>query len=135
MKSARDFADLKRMVSASAIVPVALLLGVSGCATVPAPPVEQMAVSRSAVEQVSSSPNVADAAPVEMQLARQKLERAQRAMNDKDYALARRMAEEAEVDARVAEARASSARGERAWKEVQESIRALQDEINRRAPR
>ena len=135
MKSARDFVDLKRMVSASATVPFALLLGVSGCATVPAPPVEQMAVSRSAVEQVSSSPNVADAAPVEMQLARQKLERAQRAMNDKDYALARRMAEEAEVDARVAEARASSARGERAWKEVQESIRALQDEINRRAPR
>ena len=135
MKSARDFVDPKRMVSAFAIVPVALLLGVSGCATVPAPPVEQMAVSRSAVEQVSSSPNVADAAPVEMQLARQKLERAQRAMNNKDYALARRMAEEAEVDARVAEARASSARGERAWKEVQESIRALQDEINRRAPR
>lgn len=135
MKSARDFVDLKPMVSASAIVSVALLLGLSGCATVPAPPVEQMAVSRSAVEQVSSSPNVADAAPVEMQLARQKLERAQRAMNDKDYALARRMAEEAEVDARVAEARASSARGERAWNEVQQSIRALQDEINRRAPR
>ena len=135
MKSTGDFVALKRLATASAVLPVVLLLGLSGCATVPAPPVEQMAVSRSAVERVSSSPNVADAAPVEMQQARQKLERAQRAMNDKDYALARRMAEEAEVDARVAEARTSSARGERAMKEVQESIRALQEEINRRAPR
>ena len=135
MKSTGDFVALKRLATASAVLPVVLLLGLSGCATVPAPPVEQMAVSRSAVERVSSSPNVADAAPVEMQQARQKLERAQRAMNDKDYALARRMAEEAEVDARVAEARTSSARGERAMKEVQESNRALQEEINRRAPR
>ena len=135
MKSTCDFVALKRIAGASATVSVALLLGLAGCATVPPPPVEQMAVSRSAVERVSSSPNVADVAPVEMQQARQKLERAQRAMNDKDYALARRMAEEAEVDARVAEARTSSARGERAMKEVQEGIRALQEEINRRAPR
>ncbi len=135
MKNTCSLVELTRLTRASAILSVVLLLGVSGCATVPAPPVEQMAVSRSAVERVSSSPNVADAAPVEMQQARQKLERAQRAMNDKDFALARRMAVEAEVDARVAEARASSARGERALKEVQESIRALQDEINRRSPR
>lgn len=135
MKSPFDFVELNRLAIASAVVPVALLIGVSGCSTVPAPPLEQMAVSRSAVERVSSSPNVADAAPVEMQLARQKLERAQRAMNDKDFALARRLAEEAEVDARVAEARASSARGERALKEVQDSVRALQEELNRRAPR
>ena len=53
MKSARDFVDLKRMVSASAIVSVALLLGVSGCATVPAPPVEQMAISRSAAQPLN----------------------------------------------------------------------------------
>ncbi len=135
MKSTGDFFWLKPFSGASAMLPVALVLGLSGCATVAPPPVEQMAVSRSAVERVSASPNVADAAPVEMQQARQKLERAQRAMNDKDYALARRMAEEAEVDARVAEARTSSARGERALIEVQGSIRALQEEINRRSPR
>ena len=135
MKSTVEFIKPKRIADVATTLPLALLLGMAGCSTVPTPPVEQMAVSRSAVERVSSSPNVADSAPVEMQQARQKLERAQRAMNDKDYALARRMAEEADVDARVAEARASSARGERALKEVQESIRALQDEINRRAPR
>ena len=114
-------------------VPV-LAVSLSGCSSVP-PPVEQIAVSRTAVERASSSPNAVDAAPVDLQQARQKLERAQRAMTERDYVLARRMAEQADVDARVAESRASSARGERALKEVQDSIRALQEEINRRAPR
>ena len=93
-------------------VPV-LAVSLSGCSSVP-PPVEQIAVSRTAVERASSSPNAVDAAPVDLQQARQKLERAQRAMTERDYVLARRMAEQADVDARVAESRASSARGERA---------------------
>lgn len=116
------------------LLPMAAIFSLSACSSIP-PPVEQMAVSRSAVDRASSSPNAVDAAPVELQQARQKLDRAQLAMTEKDYVLARRMAEQAEVDARVAESRASSARGERALKEVQDSIRALQDEINRRAPR
>lgn len=135
MKKKLSVRELKRLTEAAVAVQFAFLLVVAGCSTMPAPPVEQMAVSRAAVERVSSSPNVADAAPVELQQARQKFERAQRAMNDKDYALARRMAIEAEVDTRVAEARTSSARGERALLEVRESIRGLQDELNRRAPR
>ncbi len=111
-----------------------LAFALTACSTIPAP-VEQMAVSKVAVDRASSSPNAVEAAPVELQKAREKLDRAQRAMTEKDYVLARRMAEQAEVDARVAESRASSARGERALREVQESSRALQEEINRRVPR
>jgi predicted S18 family serine protease len=106
----------------------------AACSSVPAP-VEQMAVTRATVERVSASPNAVEAAPVELGQAREKLARAERAMNDKDYVAARRLATEAEADARVAESRASAARGERALKEVRDSIVALQDEINRRAPR
>ena len=124
----------KKSVRYWAYAPLLMAFALTACSTMP-PPVEQMAVSKSAVDRASSSPNAVEAAPVELQKAREKLDRAQRAMTEKDYVLARRMAEQAEVDARVAESRASSARGERALKEVQESIRALQDEINRRAPR
>ena len=131
--------NLTKRVSTAYVAPwwpMSLLLATAlvACASVP-PPVEQMAVSKSAVDRASSSPNAVEAAPVELQKAREKLDRAQRAMTEKDYVLARRMAEQAEVDARVAESRASSARGERALKEVQESSRALQEEINRRLPR
>ena len=109
------------------------ILTVAACSSLP-PPVEQMAVTRTTVERVSSAPNAVDAAPVEMSQARDKLARAERAMNDKDYVTARRLSAEAEADARVAESRASAMRGERALKEIRDSIRSLQDEINRRAP-
>ncbi len=105
----------------------------AACSSLP-PPIEQMAVTRTTVERVSSAPNAVDAAPVELSQAREKLARAERAMNDKDYVTARRLGAEAEADARVAESRASAMRGERALKEIRESIRSLQDEINRRAP-
>ena len=115
---------------AGALVVITTLVA---CSSLP-PPVEQMAVTRSTVERVSSAPNAVDAAPVELSQAREKLARAERAMNDKDYVTARRLGAEAEADARVAESRASALRGERALKEVRDSIRSLQDEINRRAP-
>jgi predicted S18 family serine protease len=111
------------------------LLGVlAACSTLP-PPVEQMAVSRTTVERVAAAPDAVDAAPTELSQARDKLARAERAMNDKDYVAARRLAAESEADARVAESRASANRGERALKEIRDGIRALQDEINRRTTR
>lgn len=113
-----------------AVTAIALL---AACSSVP-PPVEQMAVTRTTVERVASAPSAVDAAPVELSQAREKLARAERAMNDKDYVTARRLGAEAEADARVAESRASAMRGERALKEIRDSIRSLQDEINRRAP-
>ena len=54
---------------------------------------------------------------------------------DKDYKTARRMSAQAEVDARVAETRADAAQNASSLKQVQDSIRILQDEINRRSPR
>ena len=107
-------------------------LALAGCASAP-PPVEQMAVSRSTIERVASSPEAVSTAPVELGMARDKLQRAEKAMTDKDYVLARRLAAEAEVDARVAESRASATRGERALAEGRASIRALQEELDRRS--
>ena len=64
-----------------------------------------------------------------------KLMQAEKAMADKDYKIARRLSEEAEVDARVAETRADAAQNANNLKQVQDSIRTLQEEINRRSPR
>lgn len=94
-----------------------------------------MAVSRTTVNRVAAEPEVASNAPVDIQKARDKLMRADKAMADKDYKMARRLSEEAEVDARVAETRADAAQNANNLKQVQDSIRALQDEINRRTPR
>ena len=123
--------DRRRSINLTGAFTAAAML--AACSNLP-PPVEQMAVTRTTVERVSSAPNAVDAAPVELSQAREKLARAERAMNDKDYVAARRLGAEAEADARVAESRASAMRGERALKEIRDSIRSLQDEINRRAP-
>lgn len=98
------------------------------------PPTEQMAVGRTTLQRVSAAPNVATDAPVELQLARDKWVRAEKAMSDKDYDLARRLASEAAVDARLAETKADAAGNAKALAQVQGSIRALQEEINRRGP-
>ena len=114
---------------------VVLALGaLAACSSTPKP-TEQMAVSRTTVNRVAAEPEVASNAPVDIQKARDKLMRADKAMSDKYYKMARRLSEEAEVDARVAETRADAAQNANNLKQVQDSIRALQDEINRRSPR
>ena len=78
---------------------------------------------------------MATSAPVQLQQAREKLIQAEKAMAEKDYVAVRRLAAEAEVDGRVAETRADAAGNAATLAQVQDSIRALQDEINRRSPR
>ena len=74
----------------------------TACSSTP-PPTEQMAVTRTTVNRVAAAPSVATSAPVELQMARDKYMQAERAMATEDYVTARRLAAEAEVDARVAE--------------------------------
>jgi hypothetical protein len=106
----------------------------AACSSTPAP-TEQMAVTRTTVNRVAAAPAVATNAPVELQQAREKLIQAEKALTAEDYVAARRLAAEAEVDARVAETRADAARNAANLAQVQDGIRALQDEINRRSPR
>ena len=98
------------------------------------PPTEEMAIGRTTLQRVSAAPNVASDAPVELQMARDKWVRAEKAMSDKNYDLARRLASEAAVDARLAETKADAAGNAKALEQMQGSIRALQEEINRRGP-
>ena len=106
----------------------AAALSLAACVNTP-PPKEQLAVSRAAVERISGP--AASEAPVEVAAARDKLARAQRAMADKNYPLARQLAEQAEADAALAEARARASRSDSALNAVRESLRALRAELAR----
>lgn len=103
----------------------------AGCASAP-PPNEQMAVGRRAVERAAGTPEVVQWAPSELDRARIKIADAERAMSNRDYDVARRMADEAEADARLAEARAGARKNDRAIAEVNEALRSLRDELARR---
>lgn len=103
----------------------------AGCATSIPAPTEQLAVSKEAVTRAVNAGG-AELAPVEMRVARDKLDRANVAMAAKDYELARALAEEAQVDARLAETKARSATAQKAAAALQEDSRILREEINRK---
>ncbi len=114
----------------------ALIMGtvilVAGCASVP-PPTAQMAVSKAAVARAITA-DTNEFAPVELQSAKDKLARAERAMAQEHYELAKQLAEEAQVDARLAEAKSQSAKAQKAAIDSQQAIRVLREEINRKTP-
>lgn len=107
----------------------ALLLVLAGCASTPAP-TSQMAVAEAAVATAKSS-NTSEHAPGELQVAIAKLTSARDALARKDYDAARRYAEQAELDARVAQVRAQSVSARKAAQESQEAARVLREELNR----
>jgi hypothetical protein len=113
---------------------LAVTLLVAACASIP-PPNEQLAASRAAIE----SAEVAGAnktAPVELAQARDKLSAAQLAVNNRDNDVARRLAEEALVDAQLAQAKASTARSREGLEQTDNAVRNLREEANRpTAPR
>ena len=107
----------------------ALALGCSfvlaGCAG--NPPTEQYAVTESAVKSAVSAGGTEFAA-VEMKSAQDKLKQAELAMHDKNYKDAKRLAEQAEWDARVAERKAQAAKAEKAVQDAQKAVQELRQE-------
>lgn len=112
----------------------ALMLGSSlvlaGCAG--NPPSEQYAVTQSAVNSAISAGGT-EYAPVEMKAAQDKLKEAEFAMHDEDYEKARRLAEQAEWDARLAERKAEAAKAERALQDARQGVQELREEGMRNA--
>ena len=72
---------------------------------------------------------------MELQLATSKLVPARTALADKNYERADQLAEEVQIDAKVAELHAQSARSRRAAQESQAAAAALRDEISRNTTR
>jgi hypothetical protein len=90
----------------------------------------QMAAAESAVETANTTSTQTDAA-LELRIATDKLAAAQRAAGSKQPALALQLAQQAELDAKVAVLTARSARALAAAQESQEAARILQQEMQR----
>jgi hypothetical protein len=104
----------------------------AGCADKVPPPTEQITLATRAIAQAESS-GAFEFAPVELKSARDKLSLAQRAMEKEDNLKAGRLADEATVDANLAEAMARSAKSRKTVEELKENIRALREEVDRKA--
>ena len=113
---------------AGAAAAVAVALG--GCAG--DPPVAQMSAARTMVTQ--AQPEAMRYSPQLLQAAQEKLALADAAMKKGNNDQARRLAEKAEADARLALANAEHLRSQQALAEVNQSLQALRQELERRNP-
>lgn len=112
-------------------ISVAAVMLMAACASTSAP-TEQMAVSRAAVSNALSAGGN-QFAPVQTKSALDKMTAAEQAMANKNYELALRLAEQAEVDAKLAAEMARSAKAQKAADALQEDIRVLRQEIERQS--
>jgi hypothetical protein len=107
----------------------ALAVGTSfilaGCAG--NPPSEQYAVTQSAVNAAVTAGGTEYAA-VEMKSAQDKFKQAELAMQEKKYDEARKYAEQAEWDARVAERKAQAAKAQKAVQDARQGVNELRED-------
>ncbi|HSI60033.1 MAG TPA: DUF4398 domain-containing protein [Ideonella sp.] len=121
--------DVRRLAQATLVLCTAAFA--AACASTP-PPTAAVAVSAAAVSHAVSAGG-ADYAPVEMRAARDKLDRANLAMAAKDYDRALALAQEAQVDAQVAEAKADAGKARKATDALEADQRVLREELARKA--
>jgi hypothetical protein len=107
-----------------ALMASVLLLG--ACASPPPRPTEELAAADMAVEQAEAS-LAPTFAPSQLEQAREKRNRADEAAEAENTVRARRLAEQAVVDARLAEATADAAIAAQSLDEMEASLAALRE--------
>ncbi len=106
-----------------------LLLLLGACASTK-PPTERLTATEAAIKQAEQV-GAEDFAPLEIRKAQKKLIRANELSADGKHEKARLLADQAAVDAELAEAKALSGKAQNAVTQLRESIRILQEEIQR----
>ena len=123
---------MDKALSGSAKAAFALLAVTAAIAAYAANPVadEKIAVAKASLDRAEQS-GAPQAAPVELATARDKLARAEKANADHNPKPAALLADQANIDAQVAEAMAVQARSRKAATEFDTSMQALRQESTR----
>lgn len=101
----------------------------AGCSSVPKP-IGEIAGAKAQIETAEIN-EAGKFAAVELDRAKTKLKRAERAVAEKDYLTAKQLADEARSDARLATARAGSARAKQSAQEMNNTVQSMGREIER----
>ena len=107
----------------------ALLVALTAGASTPVPN-EEMAVAKASVQRAEQA-GAPEFAPLELAAAREKLVRADKAVAERHAIVATQLAEQANADAQLAEARAIQEKSHKAALEFDASMVALRQESNR----
>ncbi|MDB5818556.1 MAG: hypothetical protein JWQ11_2196 [Rhizobacter sp.] len=110
----------------------AVVVTLAACASKGIAPVEQLSNARASIAQAEGA-GAATTAPVELLSSRDKLTRAEAAVRDEKFDMARGLAEESQADAQLAERKARTAKAQAAAAELVRSNQQLGQEAQRNA--
>jgi hypothetical protein len=103
---------------------------IGGCASTEVAPVEKISNVEKAIQEARAS-NATVSAPLELRHAEDKLKEAKAAMKEEEFEKARILADEALIDANLAEATSRSEKAKKTTKEMRDNIDTLRREIER----
>ncbi len=106
------------------------LLFLAACASTP-PPSDKLANVGMAIQRARES-EAQKYAPLELKLAVEKYEKAKDAVEEEEYDRARRLADEALIDAQLAESKAKAEKQKKIAQDMQESVETLREELKRK---
>lgn len=116
------------------MVPLAAaVIGTGGCSSMQ-PPTGTVSQAQLAIREADQS-KASQYAPLELRKAREKLNDAEKAMRSEEYLKARRLSEQALVDARLAAVKADSEIARENAAELQKTIKTLRAEAERGSSR
>jgi len=101
-----------------------------GCAHKQVMPTEDIPKAEMAIKEAMDR-GALTISPVELKMAQEELDNAKAAMQKEEFKKARRLAEKAEVDAKVAESKADAVTEQKHAEEMRSSIETLRQEIER----
>lgn len=128
MKNNRFERTAAAAIAVAAMVAIAAL---TGCASTPVPN-DKIAVAQAALSRAEQN-GAPEYAPVQLSTARDKLARAEAAQADHKYLPASQLAEQANVDAQLAEATADEQKSEKAAAQFDASMQALRQSSQQNA--
>lgn len=106
---------------------VAILISLNGCST---PKSKTLPIAQSTMKNVGQDADVVKHAPLELRVAKDKLEQAEKAAKDDENEAAERLAKEALVNLELAEVRAEAQKTAKTVKDMEKSISTLREELN-----
>lgn len=107
---------------------------IAGCASKGVPPLKNISDAEMAIKMAKEN-SASVNAPLDIRIAEEKLQKARDIAKKEDYIAARRLADEALMDAKVAEIKSQAQKVKNMENELKESIETLQNEVDRNQQR
>ncbi|MBF0302571.1 MAG: DUF4398 domain-containing protein [Desulfamplus sp.] len=134
MKSKCSVLNYQVMILPLFVAAALAMATITGCAAKVVKPIKNISDAEMAIKMAIENSATVNA-PLDVRIAEDKLQKAREAAKREDFILAQRLADEASMDARVAEVKSQTQKIKRMEKDLRDSIETLQNEVNRNQQR